>query len=79
MEYNHLIVNVIPCEKCFNDNVYFLKYNQCPGCGMPFNPQKEKYTGFKFGKKRIKGEKNDVEIDSDMDRTKSMSSNISNK
>ena len=67
------------CEKCFNDNVYFLKYNQYPGCGMPFNPQKEKYTGFKFGKKRIKGDQNDVEIDSDMDRTKSMSSNISNK
>ena len=38
MEHNHLIVNVIPYEKCFNDNVYFLKYNQCPGCGMPYIP-----------------------------------------
>ena len=26
------------CEKCFNDNVYVLKYNQCPGCGMPYTP-----------------------------------------
>ena len=26
------------CEKCFNDNVYVLKYNQCPGCGMPYVP-----------------------------------------
>ena len=26
------------CEKCFNDNVYVLKYNQCPGCGAPYNP-----------------------------------------
>jgi len=26
------------CEKCFNDNVYVLKYNQCPGCGMPYIP-----------------------------------------
>ena len=26
------------CEKCFNDNVYVLKYNQCPGCGMPYAP-----------------------------------------
>jgi len=29
------------CEKCFNDNVYVLKYNQCPGCGMPYNPINE--------------------------------------
>ena len=28
------------CEKCFNDNVYVFKYNQCPGCGMPYNPLK---------------------------------------
>ena len=28
------------CEKCFNDNVYVLKYNQCPGCGMPYVPLK---------------------------------------
>ena len=30
------------CEKCFNDNVYVLKYNQCPGCGMPYNPYPNK-------------------------------------
>ena len=28
------------CEKCFNDNVYVFKYNQCPGCGMPYVPIK---------------------------------------
>ena len=28
------------CEKCFNDNVYVFKYNQCPGCGMPYIPVK---------------------------------------
>ena len=28
------------CEKCFNDNVYVFKYNQCPGCGMPYHPIK---------------------------------------
>lgn len=66
------------CEKCFNDNVYFLKYNQCPGCGMPFNPQKDNYTGFKFGKKRIKNEPKDNGSDTDKDRSKSMNSNISN-
>jgi hypothetical protein len=30
------------CENCFNDNVYVFKYNQCPGCGMPYNPIKSK-------------------------------------
>ena len=30
--------NMKVCEKCFNDNVYVLKYNQCPGCGMPYKP-----------------------------------------
>ena len=34
------------CEKCFNDNVYVFKYNQCPGCGKPYvslkNPKKKK-------------------------------------
>ena len=39
------------CQKCFNDNVYILKYNQCPGCGLPYNSKKEKSSGFKFGKK----------------------------
>ena len=28
------------CEKCFNDNVYVLKYNQCPGCGKEYYPIK---------------------------------------
>ena len=28
------------CEKCFNSNVYVLKYNQCPGCGLPYVPFK---------------------------------------
>jgi len=28
------------CEKCFNDNVYVFKYNQCPGCGQKYNPIK---------------------------------------
>ena len=28
------------CENCFNDNVYVFKYNQCPGCGMPYSPIK---------------------------------------
>ena len=30
------------CQKCFNDNVYILKYNQCPGCGEPYNPSSKK-------------------------------------
>ena len=30
------------CEKCFNDNVYLLKYNHCPGCGKPYNPKVKK-------------------------------------
>ena len=28
------------CENCFNDNVYVFKYNQCPGCGLSYNPIK---------------------------------------
>ena len=28
------------CEKCFNDNVYVFKYNQCPGCGATYKPAK---------------------------------------
>ena len=28
------------CEKCFNDNVYVLKYSQCPGCGKHYIPLK---------------------------------------
>lgn len=43
--------NMKICQKCFNDNVYILKYNQCPGCGLPYNSKKEKSSGFKFGKK----------------------------
>ena len=30
------------CEKCFNDNVYVFKYNQCPGCGESYVPGKNK-------------------------------------
>ena len=37
------------CENCFNDNVYVFKYNQCPGCGLPYNP-------IKFIKKKKKTE-----------------------
>ena len=40
------------CEKCFNDNVYVFKYNQCPGCGMPYNPLKN-------NKKKKKNSKDD--------------------
>ena len=43
--------NMKVCEKCFNDNVYVLKYNQCPGCGMPYVPLK------KTKKKKSKEEK----------------------
>ena len=39
------------CEKCFNDNVYVLKYNQCPGCGMPYVP-------LNIAKKRKKSKEN---------------------
>ena len=39
------------CEKCFNDNVYVLKYNQCPGCGMPYIP-------LKLSKKKKKSKEN---------------------
>jgi hypothetical protein len=43
------------CEKCFNDNVYVFKYNQCPGCGMPYHPikftkRKNKSSEEKIGK-----------------------------
>lgn len=26
------------CQKCFNDNIYVFKYNQCPGCGKQYTP-----------------------------------------
>ena len=29
------------CEKCFNDNVYVFKYNECPGCGKTYVPLKK--------------------------------------
>ena len=32
--------NMRICEKCFNENVYVLKYNQCPGCGKPYIPER---------------------------------------
>ena len=72
--------NMKLCEKCFNDNVYILKYNQCPGCGMPYNPKKEKNSGFKFGRKRNKESKEEM-IDSgsepEREKSKSINSNIS--
>ena len=42
------------CEKCFNDNVYVLKYNQCPGCGMPYNPIKKERKRNKSSEESIK-------------------------
>ena len=30
------------CQKCFNDNIYVFKYNQCPGCGIPYTPLENK-------------------------------------
>ena len=41
------------CEKCFNDNVYVLKYNQCPGCGAPYIP-------LKIAKKRKKSREENI-------------------
>jgi len=73
--------NMKICEKCFNDNVYILKYNQCPGCGMAYNPQKDEISGFRFGKKRSKGIKNlgeesSSEREKEKEDSKSMNSNI---
>ena len=31
--------NMKLCTKCFNDNIFVFKYNQCPGCGKPYNPK----------------------------------------
>ena len=42
------------CEKCFNDNVYVFKYNQCPGCGMPYNPIKKEKKRNKSSEESIK-------------------------
>ena len=42
------------CEKCFNDNVYVLKYNQCPGCGMQYNPAKKEKKRNKSSEESIK-------------------------
>ena len=33
--------NMKLCTKCFNDNVFVFKYNQCPGCGKPYNPKEK--------------------------------------
>ena len=71
------------CEKCFNDNVYILKYNQCPGCGNPYNPKKEKNSGFRFGRKKNKENKEGLsdssESETEREKSKSISSNISSK
>ena len=70
--------NMKLCEKCFNDNVYILKYNQCLGCGQAYNPNKDGKSGFKFGKKKVKEEKTDSEIlETDMDKSKSIRTKIS--
>ena len=42
------------CEKCFNDNVYVLKYNQCPGCGKPYIPIKNLKKRNKSSEETIK-------------------------
>ena len=42
------------CEKCFNDNVYVFKYNQCPGCGMTYNPIKKERKRNKSSEEAIK-------------------------
>ena len=75
--------NMKLCEKCFNDNVYILKYNQCPGCGNPYNPKKEKNSGFRFGRKKNKENKEGLsdssESETEREKSKSISSNISSK
>ena len=45
--------NMRICEKCFNDNIYVLKYRQCPGCGKPYVPDK---NNIKIRKKSNGGE-----------------------
>ena len=42
------------CKKCFNDNVYILKYNQCPGCGLKYKPLKNMKKGHKGKEESIK-------------------------
>ena len=42
------------CEKCFNDNVYVFKYNQCPGCGAPYKPAKSSKKRNKSSEETIK-------------------------
>lgn len=67
--------NMKLCEKCFNEYVYILKYTQCPGCGMDYNPNKDKGNGFRFGKKKIKDNNiNNEESEIDRDMTQSTSS-----
>ena len=53
--------NMRICEKCFNDNVYVLKYNQCPGCGKPYVPDK---NNIKIRKKSNGGENGKVDLES---------------
>lgn len=69
--------NLKICEKCFNDNVYVLKYNQCPGCGMPYNPKKEKENGFRFGRKRNKEQQQQSDSESEeREKSETMYSNV---
>jgi len=67
--------NLKICEKCFNDNVYVLKYNQCPGCGMPYNPNKEKENGFRFGRKRNKDQQLSDSESEEREKSESIYSN----
>ena len=64
------------CEKCFNEYVYILNYNQCPGCGMPYNPSKDNGSGFRFGKKKIKDDLIEEEIEVDKECTKNSGSKL---
>lgn len=49
------------CEKCFNDNIFVLKYNSCPGCGEPYKPLQKEKT--KSKSKSLKKEKKNLDND----------------
>ena len=68
--------NMKLCEKCFNEYVYILNYNQCPGCGMPYNPSKDNGSRFRFGKRKIKDDTNDGENENEKDSTKNSGSKL---
>ena len=68
--------NMKLCDKCFNEYVYILNYNNCPGCGMVYNPSKDKSSGFRFGKKKIKDDLIEEEIEVDKECTKNSGSKL---